>query len=135
MHRLRSRVAPGHQPRRRAGGRIHPPGGRPALVPSCRPCHAGRRGRARGHGAASKSDHSGQEWFTPSHREFTREGRTGYSDFGPLPPTFKKVGGQAYAVVVHLTFVAEDGDVWVEHSVSDSIGRDDGNATSKIRGP
>lgn len=78
------------------------------------------------------ADYDGQEWFTASHREFTREGRSGYSDFGPLPPTFNKGGGQAYAVVVHLTFVADDGDVWVEHFVSDSVERDDGNAPSKL---
>ncbi|NTW41074.1 MAG: sce7725 family protein [Cellulomonadaceae bacterium] len=79
------------------------------------------------------ADYHGQEFFTGSHRGYASENRTGYSDFGPLSPTFKVGGGQASAVAVHLTFLAEDGDIWVEHFVSDSVERGDGNATSKLR--
>lgn len=79
------------------------------------------------------ADYHGEEWFTASHRQFAVDGRAGYSDFGPLPPTFSEGGGPASAVAVHLTFLAADGDIWIEHFVSDSVERDDGNATSKLR--
>jgi len=82
---------------------------------------------------ARNADYSGEEWFTSSNLEFRREGRPGFSDFGPLPPFPKLGGGQIAAAAIHLTFKYIDGSIWIEHFISDSTERGDGNSTSKMR--
>ena len=77
------------------------------------------------------ADYLGGEWFTDAHRSYTGQGRPGYSDCGPLAPTFNKSGGPASAVAIHMTYV-QDADIWVEHFVSDSVTLDDGDNASKL---
>jgi hypothetical protein len=81
---------------------------------------------------ARNADYSGSEWFSSSHLEFVSDGRPGFSDFGPLPTTFSLQGGQAGAAAMHLTYQNDDGTLWIEHFVSDTTDRDEGDATSKI---
>jgi len=79
------------------------------------------------------ADYSGEEWFTSSHLNYRGSGLPGFSDFGPLPPTFSLSGGQAAAVAIHLTYRnATDGSLWVEHFVSDSTDIGDGDRASKM---
>jgi hypothetical protein len=81
---------------------------------------------------ARNADYSGSEWFSSSHLEFANDGRPGFSDFGPLPTTFRLQGGQAGAAAIHLTYRNDDGSLWIQHFVSDTTDRDQGDATSKI---
>jgi hypothetical protein len=78
------------------------------------------------------ADYEGFEWFTGSHREYESAGNPGFSDFGPLPNTFAESGGQAAAVAIHFSYQGEDGDIWIQHFVSDSRVRGDGSNTSKL---
>ena len=78
------------------------------------------------------ADYNGAEWFTTSHLNYSGNGLPGFSDFGPLPPTFSLTGGQAAAVAIHLTYRNQaDGSLWVEHFVSDSTDLGDGDRASK----
>ena len=81
---------------------------------------------------ARNADYNGSEWFTSSHLTYAKQGRPGFSDFGPLPPTFSLTGGQAAAVAIHLTYEADDRSIWIQHFVSDSILLGDGDTTSKM---
>lgn len=78
------------------------------------------------------ADYGAPEWFTSSHLEFAGEGRPGFSDFGPLPRTFSLTGGPAGAVAIHLVYAAGEGSLWIQHFVSDTTDRDEGDAASKI---
>lgn len=78
------------------------------------------------------ADYSGREWFTSAHQSYAAQGLRGFSDFGPLPPTFSLTGGPAAAVAIHLTYEHPDGSAWVEHFVSDSIVLGDGDSPSKM---
>jgi hypothetical protein len=80
---------------------------------------------------ARNADYVGAEWFSSSHLEFADEGRPGFSDFGPLPTTFSETGGPPGAVAAHLTYAAEGG-LWIQHFVSDSTVRGQGDNASKI---
>ncbi|WP_282945863.1 sce7725 family protein [Cellulomonas endometrii] len=80
---------------------------------------------------ARNADYAGDEWFTDANRAYLAERRPGYSDCGPLAPDFSERGGPASAVAIHLTYVS-DGDIWVEHFVSDSVTLNDGDNTSKL---
>ncbi|MFI2842332.1 sce7725 family protein [Mycolicibacterium sp. PDY-3] len=81
---------------------------------------------------ARNADFGDAEWFTADHLNFVTDGRPGFSDFGPLPTTFSLSGGPAGAVAIHLTHKAEDGTLWVQHFVSDTTDRDEGDVVSKI---
>jgi len=81
---------------------------------------------------ARNADYNGSEWFSSSHLEFVNDGRAGFSDFGPLPTTFSLQGGQAGAAAIHLTYRNDDGALWIQHFVSDTTDRDQGDPTSKI---
>lgn len=81
---------------------------------------------------ARNADYAGSEWFTSSHQNFHAAGLLGFSDFGPLPPTFSLTGGQAAAVAIHMSYENGDGSIWVQHFVSDSVDLGDGDASSKL---
>lgn len=81
---------------------------------------------------ARNADFGDAEWFTAGHQDFENDGRPGFSDFGPLPTTFSLSGGPAGAVAIHLTYKAEDGSLWVQHFVSHTTDRDEGDVVSKI---
>ena len=77
--------------------------------------------------------YGGAEWFTSDHQTYRMAGLPGFSDFGPLPPTFSLTGGPAGAVAIHLTFEnVIDGSLWVEHFVSDSTDIGDGDVNSEM---
>jgi len=81
---------------------------------------------------ARNADYSGIEPFSDSLTEFKKANRPGFSDFGPLPSTFKLGGGQPAAVAIHLSFADDDGDISLQHFVSDSTERGDGDRASKM---
>ncbi|MEP7765024.1 sce7725 family protein [Sanguibacter sp. 25GB23B1] len=81
---------------------------------------------------ARNADYNGSEWFTSSHRLFLDAKRSGFSDFTLLPNTFSDSGGPPGAVAVHLSYIAADGSVWVQHFVSDSVDVGDGDVGSKM---
>lgn len=80
---------------------------------------------------ARNADYIGAEWFSSSHLEFAEAQRPGFSDFGPLPTTFREGGGPPGAVAVHLTYARADG-LWIQHFVSDSTIVGEGDNVSKI---
>lgn len=81
---------------------------------------------------ARNADYEGEEWFTGEHREYREAGRPGFSDFGPLPNSFRESGGRMAAAAIHLSYQGTDGDIWIQHFVSDSRTRDHGTSTTKI---
>lgn len=81
---------------------------------------------------ARNADYGAPEWFTSSHLQFTKDGRSGFSDFGPLSRTFSLTGGRAGAVAIHLTYPHRDRSLWIQHFVSDTTDRDEGDVASKI---
>lgn len=97
-------------------------------LPASQAVHVGHRFNVK----ARNADYNGDEWFTDAHRTYLSEHRPGYSDFGPVATDFKLSGGEASAAAIHLTYLASDGDIWVEHFVSDNVTRGVGNATSKL---
>lgn len=61
-----------------------------------------------------------EEMFSTDYLEYPAHGCIGFSDYQTIGHGFKKGGGPAYAVAIHLTFKDNgDGDIRVAHFVSD----------------
>ncbi|MBB5166489.1 sce7725 family protein [Mycobacterium sp. AZCC_0083] len=83
-------------------------------------------------GQTRNADYGAAEWFSNSHLDFIGDGRPGFSDFGPLPTTFSLRGGPAGAAAIHLIYSVDGGTLWIQHFVSDTVDRNEGDAASKI---
>lgn len=61
------------------------------------------------------------EPFSDLHATFRDEGMQGFGDFLIVGDDFSEVGGPAYAVAIHLTFIdpTQDESMWIYHFVSD----------------
>jgi hypothetical protein len=80
---------------------------------------------------ARNSDYDGMEFFTDRHLNF-HEVAVGFGDYTVLGATFEAGGGQPSAVAIHGTFKEDNGEVWVEHFVSDDIERNVGTVPEKF---
>ncbi|WP_215407516.1 sce7725 family protein [Janthinobacterium sp. JC611] len=65
------------------------------------------------------ADYGGEELFTDRHRSFNEHG-AGFGDYTITGPEVQLGGGPPGAVAVHITYKkATDGNLWVQHFVSD----------------
>lgn len=68
---------------------------------------------------ARNADYCGEEHFTDRHRSFTEHG-AGFGDYTITGSEVQLGGGPPGAVAVHITYKsAADGNLWVQHFVSD----------------
>lgn len=71
------------------------------------------------------SDYSEHEHFSDLHFTYEMEGVDGFGDYLIVGSPYQEGGGPAYAVVIHVTYIDDDGDMHVCHFRSD---RDDSPA-------
>ena len=78
------------------------------------------------------ADYSGTEHFTDRHKTFA-ENAVGFGDYTVIGSELQTGGGPPGAVAIHITYLhPANGDLWVEHFVSDEIDRDQGDPGSKF---
>lgn len=90
------------------------------FIPANRSLDVGDRFR----GQARNADFAGltDEFFSNDLTTWRSVGRAGFSDFTLLTTTYTEQGGQAGAIVVHLSYMA-GGSLRVQHFVSDTTTR------------
>lgn len=59
------------------------------------------------------------EHFSDLHITFPDEGMDGFGDFLIVGDGYRETGGPAYAVAIHLTYLAEENDMYIYHFISD----------------
>lgn len=69
----------------------------------------------RAHGEAAETRFSGL------HAVFSEFGLQGFGDYSIVGKPFREGGGPAYAVAIHLTYVDSEGDLAIQHFVSDRV--------------
>lgn len=62
----------------------------------------------------------GAELFSEEHLFYAEEGFTGYSDYTALSSEFTEGGTSPYAVVIHLTYLNSEQEIWIRHFTSES---------------
>ena len=67
------------------------------------------------------SDHPVEEYFSDLHVTYAEEGMDGFGDFLIVGDNYSDVGGPAYAVAIHITYVDRnaDGEMKIFHFLSD----------------
>ncbi|MBG0765379.1 MAG: sce7725 family protein, partial [Tissierellales bacterium] len=68
------------------------------------------------------ADYPASEYFSDLHKTYQSEGYYGFGDFSIVGDNFSS-GGPAYAVAIHLTYLKENGDIWINHFISDRTER------------
>lgn len=77
------------------------------------------------------ADYEGQQFFTDRHRTYPPA--AGFGDYGCLGAAFQVGGGKPAAVAIHAVFKhPRNGDIWVEHFLSDERDIDEGDPGSKF---
>ncbi len=59
------------------------------------------------------------EHFSDLHITYTDERMDGFGDFLIVGDDYRETGGPAYAVAIHLTYLAEENDMFIYHFISD----------------
>ena len=65
------------------------------------------------------ADYPPTEHFSDLHITFPDEGMNGFGDYLIVGDDYMETGGPAYAVVIHLTYLDNDDDMFIYHFVSD----------------
>jgi hypothetical protein len=78
------------------------------------------------------ADYRGPEFFTDQHYAHAQDGLGGFGDYCSIGSDLSVSGGPAAAVAIHTVYKEEDGDIWVEHFVSNDTEREIGDAASKF---
>lgn len=60
------------------------------------------------------------EFFTDEHNFYQDDGFVGFSDYLTIGEDYSDSGFAPYAVTIHLTYLRDDGQIWIRHFVSDS---------------
>jgi hypothetical protein len=60
------------------------------------------------------------EFFTDEHNFYQDDGYVGFSDYLTIGEDYSDSGFAPYAVTIHLTYLRDDGQIWIRHFVSDS---------------
>ncbi|MDR9399741.1 MAG: sce7725 family protein [Salibacter sp.] len=60
------------------------------------------------------------EFFTDEHNYYQGDGYVGFSDYLTIGEDYSDSGFAPYAVTIHLTYLRDDGQIWIRHFVSDS---------------
>jgi hypothetical protein len=80
---------------------------------------------------ARNADYGGRELFTDSHKTFKSNG-AGFGDYTIVGAVFDPGGGKPGAVAIHAIYKnSKNGDIWIDHFVSDDVDRDIGDAAGK----
>lgn len=58
--------------------------------------------------------------FSEHHKYFKEQGFDGFSDYTVLPKNMTEGGGKPYAIVIHLTYIVENNEVWIRHFTSET---------------
>lgn len=58
--------------------------------------------------------------FSEEHLYFDEEGYKGFSDYTVLPSEYSDGGSTPRAVVIHLTYLNSDNQIWIRHFTSDT---------------
>lgn len=61
-----------------------------------------------------------EEFFTDEHNYFDQDGYIGFSDFITIGDDYSDAGFAPYAVAIHLTYLKDNGQIWIRHFVSDT---------------
>lgn len=78
------------------------------------------------------ADYYGAEHFTDSHRTYVGV-IAGFGDYTVIGSELQTGGGPPGAVAIHITYRnMANGDIWVQHFVSDEVDRDEGTPESKF---
>ena len=67
------------------------------------------------------SDYPQSEHFSELHMTYKDEGMNGFGDFLTVGDDFSETGGPAFAVVIHLTYLNLEDDMFIYHFLSDKI--------------
>jgi len=59
------------------------------------------------------------EHFSDLHITYTDENMNGFGDFLIVGDDYSETGGPAYAVAIHLTYLNDEGDMFIYHFISD----------------
>lgn len=65
----------------------------------------------------SNKDYPDNEYFSDLHL-VCKPDNVGFGDFLIVGKEYSETGGPAYAVVIHLTYLNDDTDLWIRHFVS-----------------
>lgn len=60
------------------------------------------------------------EFFTDDHLYFEDDGYKGFGDFLTIGDDYSESGWLPYAIAIHLTYIKDNGEIWIRHFVSDS---------------
>lgn len=58
--------------------------------------------------------------FSEEHLYYNQDGYNGFSDYTALPSEFSDGGSTPRAVVIHLTFLNGENQIWIRHFTSDT---------------
>jgi hypothetical protein len=58
--------------------------------------------------------------FTEHHKYFGEQGFDGFSDFTVLPKLWVDGGQSPYAIVIHLTYIGVNNEIWIRHFTSET---------------
>ncbi|MFN4084926.1 MAG: sce7725 family protein [Spirosomataceae bacterium] len=67
--------------------------------------------------------------FSEEHRYFSGDNYTGFSDYTVIPSEYSEGGSQPKAIVIHLTYLDDEMDIWIRHFTSTT-----NDSTSDIQG-
>jgi hypothetical protein len=60
------------------------------------------------------------EFFTDEHIFYAEDGFVGFADYTTIGDDYSDTGFAPYAVAIHLTYLRDNGEIWIRHFVSDS---------------
>ncbi|MBN8675411.1 MAG: sce7725 family protein [Chitinophagales bacterium] len=60
------------------------------------------------------------EFFSDDYLYYEQDGFIGFGDYLTIGDDFTTTGRLPYAIAIHLTYVRENGEIWIRHFVSDS---------------
>lgn len=60
------------------------------------------------------------EFFSDEHNFYKEDGFAGFSDYVTIGDEYSDSGFAPYAVAIHLTYLRNNGQIWIRHFVSDS---------------
>ncbi len=60
------------------------------------------------------------EKFSEEHIFYTDDNYDGFSDYTVIESEFKEGGGAPYAVAIHITFMNDNGEIWISHFASET---------------
>lgn len=60
------------------------------------------------------------EFFSDDYLYYEQDGFVGFGDYLTIGNDFTTTGRLPYAIAIHLTYVRDNGEIWIRHFVSDS---------------